>query len=375
MQDISNYLPDRQTSDQLLEVYIRHFEPKYRVFHIPSLREEYLDFWKGQPTDQPGFLAQLLLIWATSYVSHCALSSSPPEGSQFQVTVVRWVQLAEQMRQRRDSAMFHSIDMESLQFLCLLVVACRANFIFMNKIFGWTGQLSNLAISMGFHREPPAQFVLGEFQREMRRRLWVTILEISLLASIDRGLTPSFHQDDMSTVLPLDVDDDKLDENTQAVSKLRAPDDTITNMTFALKLHQSFHLRYQVVRLVNGGESYDYLEGLKLDLALRQALADVPEWTSLDGKRGTTHVRRVILQSLLSMHYIFAARPDTILGSSISRNVRLELAVSLIAESRGTEDSLPAWITSDDPVFAAMVICCDMQNGRNKFGREVSSSS
>lgn len=150
----------------------------------------------------------------------------------------------------------------------------------------WTsaGALFRTAVYMGLHRDPvrlPPRTVLAA---EMRRRLWNTILELSLRSSLTSGGPPLLSLDDFDTEPPGNFDDEQLSDEC-AIQK---SEESFTQASVAIALRRTFPLRLTITKFLNDiGSNGIYDEALRLDAEMRKLhrtlYRTIQAWTSSTG--------------------------------------------------------------------------------------------
>lgn len=70
-------------------------------------------------------------------------------------------------------------------------------------------------MQMGLHRDPKHLPGMSVLAVEVRRRLWVTIIEMAVQASLDSGMPALFSFNYFDTLPPSNINDDEIDETTQ----------------------------------------------------------------------------------------------------------------------------------------------------------------
>ncbi|RYP58737.1 hypothetical protein DL769_008824 [Monosporascus sp. CRB-8-3] len=102
----------------------------------------------------------------------------------------------------------------------------------------------------------------------MRRRLWNTILEITLQSSLASGGPPFISLDDFDTAPPGNFDDDQI----MTDDPIPQPPDHFTQVSVALALRETFPQRLAVAKFLNDLASpVAYEKTLQLDAELRAA--------------------------------------------------------------------------------------------------------
>lgn len=184
-------LPPRAITDQLIDCYLRTFESLYRVLHIPSFKHDYEALWEPAPVhpdpDQPpqrvdmAFLVQVklvLAIGATVYDQDFSLRPS----------CIRWVY--EALTFTSEPEFKSRLNIKSLQTDILLLLARETAGIGGNLVWISAGSLLRTAVYMGLHRDPAHLPKRTVFAAEMQRRLWNTVLELTVSCSMNAGAPP-----------------------------------------------------------------------------------------------------------------------------------------------------------------------------------------
>ncbi|KAE8143960.1 hypothetical protein BDV38DRAFT_289744 [Aspergillus pseudotamarii] len=246
--DLRDYMPPKQTSDRLIQAYLRTFESVYRIVHVPSF------------LPSPAFIIMTLLMLAIGN-SFCQ-SGDPDKDYVPRSTSSQWIYTAQTWL----SSPFEKsrLNIASLQTQCLLLLARQTNGISSDLVWISAGALLRTAMHMGFHIDPRHIRGISFFDAQLRRRIWHTILEIVVQSSMDAGGLPLIHCDDYDCEPPLNIDDAQMEDFIQA-----KPLEDFTNTSLQILLQRSLSVRLQVAQFLNDfrrGASYD--EALQLSKSL-----------------------------------------------------------------------------------------------------------
>lgn len=124
----------------------------------------------------------------------------------------RWIEAAEEWIAAHSQK--HA-DLIYFQIRCVIIVA---KFLVGMKLKSWwqeTGSLVRFAMGAGLHLDPSIARVgstISPFDREMRRRIWATITELELLASLHRGTNSCVSGVDSDCGCPSNMDDNLLNQ-------------------------------------------------------------------------------------------------------------------------------------------------------------------
>ncbi|KAE8163981.1 fungal-specific transcription factor domain-containing protein [Aspergillus tamarii] len=258
--DLRDYMPPKQTSDKLIQAYLRTFESVYRIVHVPSFLREYDQYWKDPQTASPAFIIMTLLMLAIGN-SFCQ-SGDPDKDYVPRCTSSQWIYTAQTWL----SSPFEKsrLNITSLQTQCLLLLARQTNDISSDLVWISAGALLRTAMHMGFHIDPRHIRGISFFDAQLRRRIWHTILEIVVQSSMDAGGLPLIHCDDYDCEPPLNIGDAQMEDSIQA-----KPLEDFTSTSLQIVLQRSLSVRLQVAQFLNDfrrGASYD--EALQLSKSL-----------------------------------------------------------------------------------------------------------
>ncbi|KAK0738161.1 hypothetical protein B0T18DRAFT_450187 [Schizothecium vesticola] len=294
-------LPPKDVADALVERYFETSETFYRVLHGPSFRQSYVDIWDADVEDPPmdAFVQVklVLAIGATTYDDEFSLRSS----------AARWIH--EAMTWNSSPNDFKArLTIRGLQNSVLIILA--QSFVGVGRDLVWPGAASLLrcAMHMGLHRDPSKLKPASDIRTtELRRRLWNTILELTMQTSID-----------------------------------------FTETTVAIVFRQTLSARLAIVHFLNGlpapSPSAIYRTTLSLDAALRAAYASLsPLLRPHSPTLAILHLELLIHRYLVALHVPFLAAalipspdPSPFLYSRTS-----SLAAALRIWSTSTASSVP----------------------------------
>ncbi|KAJ6157807.1 hypothetical protein N7470_005399 [Penicillium chermesinum] len=314
-ESLATLLPSRGVVDELIALYIAYVESTHRIFHIPSFLREVDDFWENRenPSVQSApFVAQLLLVLACAwnFTSLASLQKKSPAPLKCH-TAIEWVLHSEKWVH---NAQIKRPQISTLRLQILLIMARNAFGMKRSQAWLATSTLVKSAMMAGYHRDPSKNSRISVFNKEMRRRIWVTILELDLQVAIDRGMPPSIQSSDHDSLRPLNIDDEELDETTVESPRDR-PVHEITDSSFATALARSLDLRLKTCALMHSPHiNCRYEEIQRLDWEFNRHLSQIPSWSAANTDMITKEkvllwnslIKTKIAQSLLSLHTPFA---------------------------------------------------------------------
>lgn len=367
--ELLELVPARETVDYLIRLYFDTFETMYRILHRQSFWREYQTFWDDRQAANPSFIILLILMMAA--VSCLSLNEQPKyigDSAVARERAVLWIEVSEWWLSRHSQK---HIYLAIWQIRCLLILAKQVNVVKKKRTWTAAGTLVREAMAAGFHRDPS---MLGEkvsaFDQEMRRRLWATMTELELQASIDRGMpsTSAGIPSDSATVLNVNDEDLALESNSLPISK---PWNEYTGGSFLHMSRASFSLRVSLNSLVNDLSSPTrYEEVLTCEDAITKELRRIPLEAAPGGNgniRQLSTVARALLdiqlrQFLILLHAPFARRADNSSRSSLSRMTCFNAAASIIEQHSQLTSSgnFLLLLLRHDYLGGALIICHNM---------------
>jgi len=123
---------------------------------------------------------------------------------------------------------------------------------------------------MGFHRDPKHFKRFSVLHSEVRRRLWATILEINIQASLDSGMAAMISPKDFDTEPPSNINDDEINESVTTHPPVH-PSHVFTQSSMQIELLRSLATRLEVAQFgSNCRIEPSYEEIIQLDKELLQ---------------------------------------------------------------------------------------------------------
>ncbi|KAM3501843.1 hypothetical protein MY10362_005249 [Beauveria mimosiformis] len=354
---IHQLLPPRQACKKLVSAYFETFGSVLCILDTTVFTSEFERFWEAidasivPSTDheEEAFAHKLLVVIALGSVT---CPSSPGAAS------------AEVQRARQTSRRNHAImcvqhtrqwlaqktargicaDLHVAQILCLLALARQTQLHTdpwprrpsMDGTVILTGDhdLARLGMQMGLHREPRTASMATpakEAETELRRRLWATMLELSLHQYLDAELPPSLGSESYDCATPSSSGVEEEPRSYFVPDSLRVPASTVLA---ALSRTQRLRLRI-LEHLHASGASKDLEESQRLAVELNQTFnAEVNRILSAASTQPTSF--QLWLLNVLIRPFILALgvprrhEPGNKFADYYFRRLRLENAVSML---------------------------------------------
>ena len=297
-------IPSQGVAKSLAELYFDRFEVTYRILHAPKFWKDFNSSWDGSAKADSTFSVILLLvvliaktIAPADWIQKTGLDFTGLETAPVIVeTCEAWISTQSKKH----------LTLELFQIRILIHVAKQINNVQLKQTWTSSGTLLRFAMAAGLHREPNLlDNRISLYNKEMRRMLWATIVELDLQASLDRGMASSLGGQRWDCKAPKNIDDDAFDDANQSMP-ISKPSQDFTSMSFLHLSQKSIHLRTELCSLLN-----EPVPNLSHEQVLAYAdqitilLDELPRWS--DGKEGM--VRRVLeiqlRQYLLLIHFRF----------------------------------------------------------------------
>lgn len=324
-------LPPRHLADELVDRYLETIEAIYRILHVPSFKRDYDALWQ-QPHDatppNTAFLVQLKLVLALGAVTYDDTCSLRP-------TATVWIYEAQTYLS--EPVYKSRLGIQNLQTRVLLLLAQELIDVSGDAVWIAAGPLVRMAIAMGLHRDPSHLPHMSIFQAEMRRRLWNTILEVTLQTSLLSGGPPLLAACDFDAEAPGNFDDEELLLGESAAPRADAE---LTDTSVARALRLTFPVRLRLAQSLNdlSPDVDRYEDTLRLDGEVRKALKAMRlslQQCSAPSSPSTRHhfavqaAELIMDRALSSLHAPFFAASLKEAGYAFSRRVLVDTSLKI----------------------------------------------
>ncbi|EAU31602.1 predicted protein [Aspergillus terreus NIH2624] len=247
----------------LLEIFYSNVDPMTRLVHKPTLRRrftQYVNQTYGTTVQSPGEEAETSrsdhsirtfepLALAVFY---SAINSVSPEDVTAQFAAEKETLLAQYQRGVElglgREGFLTTTSIEVLQAFVLLLT-CQSREDDMARTWTLLGLVVRMALSQGLHREPSLfpSSNMDVVQVETRRRLWHQICHLDFRSAEGRGQEPTIADEDYTTLLPRNINDDELIEGAHPTTDAYSPPG-FTDMTGHLIRLHGIHCFRRIVR-------------------------------------------------------------------------------------------------------------------------------
>lgn len=334
-----NALPEKSYIDVQVAQYFQTWETSYRILHEPSFWKEYVEFWEQYAgrSGQAGFAVTLLLIVATT-------KCLGPKDDVFVGDMTADRQAASSLIDLCDSWMNRQprkrLTLQFFQLQCLALLAKRVNCVKLKQDWVTSGDIFRLALAAGMHRDPSllASGRISEFEKEMKRRLWITIMEFELQSSLESGLQSSLSGLYFDTPAPSNLPDDSFATDTDEIPASR-PSNHFTAASYLVLTSKSLPLRVHLAQLLNNpSTNIQYSDVLHYDAQIHSILSALPSWEDERSTIPSALLHLQLKQYLLILHRPYATLAPNNQRYTYSFTACVDIGSSIIA----THDELTA---------------------------------
>jgi hypothetical protein len=294
IENLLELLPGREEVDAHVKKYLQIFETTYRILHQPSFQREYQSFWTDPANRRDGFVIILLLIHACvdcefADAATTFVGTNPTTRNRavhFINTCTAWL----------EKQSHKHLTVTSFQVRCLLYLARRVNAIKEKRNWMEACSLMTFAMSTGLHRDPwqlchnryaltqglhsesshKSKVSISPFEAELRRRLWVTIMEWEIQASMERGMPSMLSGYVWDSECPGNIRDEDFDEGTTK-KPLTRDDDEFTSSFYTHHSYRSVRFRINLLSELNDPEFHvSFSDLLKYEEKIKAELEAIP---------------------------------------------------------------------------------------------------
>lgn len=266
-------LPPKRICELLVALYFDNLEHCFRILHRPSFEAQLENFWTS--TDESaayssGFAPQLVgvLSIAATLGTHpeCVTAAGSADGFLFGAT--------DFMQQYLDTLcgkLKYQLPALQVQMLILMLRWMRLERI--DDLWSLSGQILRQALVMELDQDPSQFSDISAFESELRRRIWMSIVEEDLMLSIlcaKPCLVPSY-----TCQSPLNVNDDELHDGLVQLPASR-PVEEWTDTLCQYILAQSLPHRIAACKYMDSSTGIQYENVLSHTRHMEQVLQKLP---------------------------------------------------------------------------------------------------
>ncbi|KAH8701495.1 fungal-specific transcription factor domain-containing protein [Phaeosphaeriaceae sp. PMI808] len=274
-QELLAALPTRNEADQLVAGYFDSMTMAPTLLHKPSFHRKYDAFWKHPFEASTMWLGLLYSVFALG--ERFLANKYEPSVQSENMRTARIDLYREKTAQALILANYTKCPPWTIETFFLYFASEFARSP--DTQFGtWmlAGMIVRMALRMGYHRDPSHFANITPFQAEIRRRLWLIILSVDMISSVQVGLPrmilPYMHD----TQEPLNVEEEDLHEDMTELPPPR-PETKLTPLLSSIITTRLRNSHAQIMDLNNATSQPPYREVMALDARLRHVYNSIPE--------------------------------------------------------------------------------------------------
>lgn len=238
-------------------------------------------------------------------------------------------------------------NLHGLQVFCLLAIARHVNGFGINSPFFSAVSLISMAKQMGLDRDRRDYPRLSRIHAELMARLWSTVVELTLISSLESG-TSLISLDDFSANQPGNLNDSDIMDESE-LERVLGTDNGITDMSTQLVLLKSQRLRAEALDIINQGigPQTSYEAVVELGDQLRKACTEALVFFSAHAKDlgSESAFHRMYIDMYLRKHILLLHRPFMLAAQEdprfhLSRKICLESCMIIAAYLNKKSDSV-----------------------------------
>ncbi|KAF9249023.1 transcriptional regulator family: Fungal Specific TF [Penicillium roqueforti] len=278
-EDILAALPDRPAVDRYISQYFNRLDLAPSCLHSGQFSREYERFWENQAQTSIMWLGLLFSMICLAVLASSAADSSSSPGVRnplvdtYREKIVQCLILGEYTKSGR-------YIFETLYHYLTIEYSIRKDAD--RDIWILSGISVNIALRMGYHRDPSHLPGISPFTGEMRRRAWATIVQGDILISTQMGMPRMIKDWQCDTVEPRNLNDSDFHEDCTELPPSR-PETEITTVSHLVARWRIFAALGSIVDFTASVRPVAYDEVMRLDRILRDAEATVPAYLRMKG--------------------------------------------------------------------------------------------
>ncbi|KAJ8131731.1 hypothetical protein O1611_g1894 [Lasiodiplodia mahajangana] len=244
MPTLSESIPAKAICDHAIDGYLRTFEPIFRILHVPSFMSEYESYWTQTEPTQSQFLMKLTMVLTIGgiFLADRPVANEIKRSARNWVYAVQWWLVGPTERE--------AMSISGIQVFCLLLLARQTSALGGTSSI-ITEALSKLSFTLGLHVDPRFHYAMTPFESELRRRLWLTVLELTAITSLNSTLPLLLYAGDYQVPLPTNTRDYNLGKDKDAETPQEHGKHEGLDCSLQIVLAKSLRLRMQIIQELN----------------------------------------------------------------------------------------------------------------------------
>ncbi|KAL8702572.1 MAG: hypothetical protein Q9201_004252 [Fulgogasparrea decipioides] len=297
-------LPSRSAVDRYIARYFNNLDLVSSAIHGPTFLQEYEAFW-ANPISVPvvwiGLLFSMICLAVLATEASRSAHGNPVEQQSLQTNLYR-----EKVVQSLILGEYTKSGPYVLETLIHYVYIEFAIRVDANKdIWFLLGLEVNLAMRMGYHRDPSHFPGISPLKSEMRRRLWAIVLQGDILISSQMGMPRMISDWQCDTAEPRNLNDTDLDQDSPEFPPPR-PETEITTVLGTIARRRILMALGTISDLTANVKLCNYAAVMRADAALHEAAASIPQPFKMKPMTASiTDSPQVIMSRLFISHLFY----------------------------------------------------------------------
>lgn len=266
-------LPPYHICEKLAVIYFDNMEHCFRILHWPEFKNQLKTFFTeglGEAACRFGFTPQLMGVLAIGMILGSHHSSEAATSS----SIIKPAQALAFMKEFLQGLKAHQkYLLPVLQVKMLLVVCSWLNLDPMDDLFRLSGELLRDALVMKLDKDPTTLPGVSIFEGELRRRNWMTIIEVDIMLSIlckMPCMVPPY-----TSRAPQNINDEEIFDGMEALPQSR-PMNQWTSGLCQYVLAQSFPQRLAACQQADSASHIKIQDVLSHTRFLEKVLQELP---------------------------------------------------------------------------------------------------
>ncbi|RAK84240.1 fungal-specific transcription factor domain-containing protein [Aspergillus costaricaensis CBS 115574] len=293
--------PPKAAVDRYISKYFNYLDLVASAVHGPSFLQEYESFWTDSTNTPIVWIGLLFSMICLAVMASSVTDSSEEEQKTLQLELYR-----EKIVQCLMIGEYTKPGPYVLETLVHYVyIEYGINPDANRNIWFLLGLEVNLAMRMGYHRDPSHFPNLSPLQGEMRRRLWTTVLTSDILLSSQMGMPRMISDWKWDTAEPRNLFDTDLTPSLTTLTPSRPETEHTTTLELIARRRMLLALG-SISNLADAVQPASYAEVMQADKTLHDAVSNIPPPLRFKLLQASmTDSSQVIMSRLFLQHLLY----------------------------------------------------------------------
>lgn len=269
---MTKMLPPQDVCNKLIRVYFLESEGLYRTTRLSVFEKEYNEFWDGESNTHDSFLPRLLCMLCLAAQFGKGWRGRDRDGNATIHIPTAYALVGEWLdeRTRTDTFDISILQTKLLHFFARKLISAKKSLVWVE-----VGYLARMGMQLGLHRDPMIQGAsISAGEKESRRRLWFTLMELDVQTSIHLNLPCTFSWASVACASPGNFDEKEIEVDTLDVPFSR-PLEQVTENHLQAYASGTLRVRTQAVELLARVGAWNYEEVLTITRQLEKTLTNI----------------------------------------------------------------------------------------------------